>query len=464
LNQAEDFSPPGSSPFPDPQSQNQRSGGKKGITVHSLLECKLTILPVFIAGALACSAFLPQIQAAPDGFIAPPPDGCYPNFTTAEGCNALQSLTTGVGNTGLGAFALFGTSTGNANTAVGAGALDLNNGDNNTAVGTAALLLNTTGTQNTANGTAALEQNNGSNNTATGAFALFNHVSGSANTATGWHALFSDVSGEANTATGAAALAGNTSGDFNTANGAGALSSNTEGSDNTAVGEGAMTQNIVGSDNTAVGVGALANNTSGIRNIALGAFAGSSQTTGGNNIYIGYNLGGTNGENNACYIKSIFGQTNNLGTAVFIDANHKLGTLTSSKRFKEEIKPMDKASEALFSLEPVSFRYKKEIDPLGKSQFGLVAEDVEKVNPDLVARDKEGKPYSVRYEQVNAMLLNEFLKEHRTVQDLKSNVAKQEATIAQQQKQIEALTAGLQKVSAQLDLSKSAPQTVLNDQ
>jgi hypothetical protein len=405
-----------------------------------------------ITFTLACFAFSPQLQA-----LSPPPDGGYPNFTTAEGDNALKALTTGAGNTAIGTFSLFSVTTGNYNTAVGAGALDLNTADSNTATGAAALLFNTTGTENTANGTAALEQNNGSNNTANGAFALFNHVSGSANTATGWHALFSDVSGQANTATGAAALAGNTSGDFNTANGAGALSSNTEGSDNTAVGEGAMTQNIVGSDNTAVGVGALANNTSGIRNIALGAFAGSSQTTGGNNIYIGYNLGGTNGENNACYIKSIFGQTNNLGTAVFIDANHKLGTLTSSKRFKEEIKPMDKASEALFSLEPVSFRYKKEIDPLGKSQFGLVAEDVEKVNPDLVARDKEGKPYSVRYEQVNAMLLNEFLKEHHAVQELK-------ATVAEQQKQIAALTAGLQKVSAELEVRKAAPQTVLNNQ
>jgi hypothetical protein len=405
-----------------------------------------------ITFTLACFAFSPQLQA-----LSPPPDGGYPNFTTAEGDNALKALTTGAGNTAIGTFSLFSVTTGNYNTAVGAGALDLNTADSNTATGAAALLFNTTGTENTANGTAALEQNNGSNNTANGAFALFNHVSGSANTATGWHALFSDVSGQANTATGAAALAGNTSGDFNTANGVDALSSNTEGSDNTAVGEGAMTQNIVGSDNTAVGVGALAINTSGIRNIALGAFAGSSQTTGGNNIYIGYNLGGTNGENNACYIKSIFGQTNNLGTAVFIDANHKLGTLTSSKRFKEEIKPMDKASEALFSLEPVSFRYKKEIDPLGKSQFGLVAEDVEKVNPDLVARDKEGKPYSVRYEQVNAMLLNEFLKEHHAVQELK-------ATVAEQQKQIAALTAGLQKVSAELEVRKAAPQTVLNNQ
>jgi uncharacterized coiled-coil protein SlyX len=154
--------------------------------------------------------------------------------------------------------------------------------------------------------------------------------------------------------------------------------------------------------------------------------------------------------------------------------------MTSSRRFKDEIKPMDKGSEAVFALKPVTFRYKKEIDPGRTSQFGLVAEEVEKVNPDLIVRDKEGKPYSVRYDQVNAMLLNEFLKDHRTVQELKSTATAQEAiitqlktTLAQQQKdsqatatrlqkQIEALTAGLQKVSAQLEASKPGPQVVKN--
>jgi hypothetical protein len=166
---------------------------------------------------------------------------------------------------------------------------------------------------------------------------------------------------------------------------------------------------------------------------------------------------GVAGESNACCIASIFGQTSASGIPVLINSNNKLGTTTSSKRFKQEVKAMDKASEALFSLKPVSFRYKKEIDPAGTSQLGLVAEDVEKVNPDLVVRDKEGKPYSVRYNQVNAMLLNEFLKEHRKVEE-------QGAIIAKQQKQIEALTAGLQKVSAQLEASKPAPQVVNNNQ
>jgi hypothetical protein len=154
-------------------------------------------------------------------------------------------------------------------------------------------------------------------------------------------------------------------------------------------------------------------------------------------------------------IASIFNQTSASGIPVLINASNKLGTITSSKRFKEDIKPMDKASEALFALKPVRFRYKKEIDPVGISQLGLVAEDVEKVNPDLVVRDTEGKPYTVRYDQVNAMLLNEFLKEHGTVQELKKEIATLTATVKEQAAQI-------QKVGAQLEASKPAPQVVNN--
>jgi uncharacterized coiled-coil protein SlyX len=163
-----------------------------------------------------------------------------------------------------------------------------------------------------------------------------------------------------------------------------------------------------------------------------------------------------------CYIGSIFGQTNNLGSPVYVDANNKLGTLTSSKRFKENIEPMDEASDALFALKPVTFRYKKEIDPAGKSQLGLVAEEVEKVNPDLVVRDKEGKPYSVRYDQVNAMLLNEFLKEHREVADLKSTVAEQRKGMEAMAAQLKEQAEQIQKVSAQLEASERAPQVVNN--
>jgi Chaperone of endosialidase len=161
-------------------------------------------------------------------------------------------------------------------------------------------------------------------------------------------------------------------------------------------------------------------------------------------------------------LRAFFGQTAANGSAVFITSGNKLGTDTSSRRFKDDIKPMDSTSEALFSLKPVSFRYKKEIDCESKAQFGLVAEDVEKVNADLVVRDGTGKPYSVRYDQVNAMLLNEFLKEHKTVQELKSTVQKQQAIISEQQtkfysklaeqeKRLEVLTSELQKVSAGLD-------------
>jgi hypothetical protein len=231
---------------------------------------------------------------------------------------------------------------------------------------------------------------------------------------------------------------------------------------NMANGEQAFFSNIAGADNTANGEQALFSNITGNFNTAIGFAAGFNQITGSSNVYIGSNMIGTPGESNACYIASIFGQTSASGIPVLINSNNKLGTITSSKRFKEDIKPMGKTSETLFALKPVTFRYKEEIDSAGTSQFGLVAEEVEKMNPDLVVRDKEGKPYSVRYDQVNAMLLNEFLKEHRTVQELKSNAAKQEATIARQQKQIEALTAGLQKVSAQLEASKPAPQVVNN--
>src|SRR4030095_451688 len=212
-----------------------------------------------------------------------------------------------------------------------------------------------------------------------------------------------------------------------------------------------------GAQNTAIGTFALHLNTTGGSNTALGLAAGENQTTGSNNVYVGAGMFGVAGENNACYIASIFGQTSASGSQVFINSSNKLGTLTSSKRFKEEIKPMDKASEAVLALKPVTFRYKKQIDPGGTSQFGLVAEEVEKVNPELVVRDKEGKAYSVRYEQVNAMLLNEFLKEHRTVQELKKEIATLTATVKEQAAQI-------QKVNAQLELSKPAPQTVLNRQ
>ena len=183
--------------------------------------------------------------------------------------------------------------------------------------------------------------------------------------------------------------------------------------------------------------------------------------TGNGNVCIGQNIVGLTGESNVTRIGNIGSTAQANGVFVTVGAGGKLGFQVSSRRYKDDIKLMDKASEALFALKPVSFRYKREIDPARSPDFGLIAEDVATVNPDLVARDEDGKIVTVRYQAVNAMLLNEFLKEHRKVEQQRRDFV---VTLAQQQKQIDALTAGLQKVSAQLELSQSAPQTVLNGQ
>jgi len=348
---------------------------------------------IILIATVSWFALLAHAQA-----VSPPPDGGYPGGNTAEGQNALFSLTTGSFNTAVGYVSLRSGTTGSYNTAVGAGALLGNTADENTASGFGALLSNTTGVSNTANG----------------AFVLFGNTTGAGNTATGLNALFS---------------------------------------------------NTAGSGNTAMGDDALFNNTTGNNNIALGFNAGSNLTTGDNNIDIGYNVVGVAGESHTIrignaditdtFIRGINGATASGGAAVFVNGNGKLGTTTSSARFKDQIKPMGKTSEALYALKPVTFRYKKGLDPQQIAQFGLVAEEVEKVSSDLVIRDAEGKPQAVRYEQVNAMLLNEFLKEHQTVQQ-------QGATIARLEKQIDALNAGLQKVSAQMEADKPVGRTVMN--
>ena len=321
----------------------------------------------------------------------------------------------------------------------------------------------------------------GYSDTATGAYALISNTTGSYNTATGFSALSDNTTGGENTAIGAYALLRNTTGFFNTASGNGALLANTTGGNNTANGYSALFYNTTGGSNTAEGYQALRNSTTGSNNIALGKGAGSNLTTGSNNIEIG-SAGvaaeantirlGTAGTQQATYIAGISGTTVAGGVGVIIDTNGHLGTVVSSERFKDNIKPMDKASEAILALKPVTFRYKHDLDPDGIPQFGLVAEEVEKVNPDLVARDDHGQPYTVRYEAVNAMLLNEFLKEHRKVEQQRKDF---EAALAKQQRQIEALTAGLQKVSAQLatgrvravtglELSKAAPKLTATNQ
>ena len=340
--------------------------------------------------------------------------------------------------------------------------------NDNTATGRDAL-INTTGSQNTANGFQALFSNTiGNSNTATGWEALTANITGNNNTATGTGSLQSNVSGTENTATGVDALFINTTGSNNTATGAFALANVTIGSDNTATGEEALESNTTGHDNTATGTGALAVNTTGSSNIAIGSNAGLNLTTGSNNIDIG-NAGvaaeantsriGTQGIQTKTFIAGV-SVTGVTGSAVTVNTNGQIGVAPSSERFKEAIKPMDKASEAILALKPVIFRYKKELEPAGIAQFGLVAEQVEKVNPDLVAHDEHGKPYTVRYEAVNAMLLNEFLREH-------SKVEKLEATVAHQRKDFEAavtdLRGQIRKVSAQLEVNNASPETVSNN-
>jgi Chaperone of endosialidase len=360
-----------------------------------------TILPVLIALTLGCFALSPQARAVCQ-------EGCLTNENTALGDNALLNDTTGF---------------------------------QNTATGVGALFSNTEGTSNTA----------------TGAFALENNTTGNVNTATGSGALQSNTTGDENTATGDFALLSNTTGNNNTAHGIGALESNKTGNNNTAIGDAALLQNREGSNN-----------------IALGSGAGLNLETGNNNIYIG-NAGlssnenakiriGTTGFHGRTFIAGISGVTVPAGVGVIVGTDGKLGTVVSSERFKAETKPMDKASEVILALKPVTFRYKKEFDPAGIPQFGLVAEEVEKVNPDLVVHDDQGKAYTVRYEAVNAMLLNEFLKQ-------RNEFLKDHRTVREQQKEIDALKAELkeqraliQKVNDKVELDRPAAQTVLNSQ
>ena len=365
---------------------------------------------------LVCFSLSPSARA-----VVPPPDGGYFNETTAEGQNALFRLTTGFGNTALGFKAL------NANT------------------------------------------------------------TGSLNTATGRNALLNNTTGDENTADGSGALSSNTTGAFNTATGRLALLSNTTGNGNTASGFFSLGNNTTAERNTAYGVAALFNNTTGEDNIALGFGAGDNLTTGDNNIDIGNlgvadeantirigeqvavydpNTGDTMPAHTRTFIAAIRGTTTGNGDAipVVIDSAGQLGTMSSSRRFKKEIKPMDQTSEAILGLEPVTFRYKN--DNKGKPQFGLIAEEVAKVNPDLVVRDAQGQIYTVRYDAVNAMLLNEFLKEHRKVQEQEATIAqlKQDfqSKLAEQQKQIKELASGLEKVSAEVEVKRPAQQVVLS--
>jgi hypothetical protein len=349
-------------------------------------------------------------------------------------------------------------------TAYGDGALENNQGDNNTAFGHSPLRFNIFGKENTATGAFALNKNDlGNDNTATGFQAMLETAGSSANrnTATGAGALQHN-GGNDNTATGFQALFRNTGGFSNTASGASSLFNNTTGSRNMAAGFQALQKNTTGERNTAIGFSSLDKNTTGSFNVALGAGAGSGVITANDVICIGRDVNGVN-VNGTCFIGNIRGVTTQNANAlpVVIDGAGQLGTVASSERFKKDIAIMGQASEGILSLRPVTFHYKT--DGENTPQFGLIAEDVAKANPALVVPDKEGKPYTVRYDAVNAMLLNEFLKEHKAFLEEQDKVQEQGATIARLEQQVAVLTAGLQKVSAQLEVSKPEPQVVIKN-
>jgi trimeric autotransporter adhesin len=382
----------------------------------------------FAAFAFASLAFMQNAQA-----VSPSPDGGYPGGNTAEGQTALLSLTSGGYNTAVGYLSLRSDATGSLNTAVGAGTLLANTADNNTATGAGALFSNTTGFSNTATGAFALFANTtGFQNNAVGFGALQNHSTGTYNNAVGAFALFNDQIGQGNTAFGSSALLSNVSGD----------------------------------GNTAIGIVALSNST-GSNNTALGDDAGSGVSTADHVICIG-----TAGQNvsNSCYIGGIAGQTvGNGGSTCYVDNDGKLGVFLSARRFKTDIADMAAASEAILCLHPVTFHYKPELDKTGIAQFGLVAEEVAKVNPDLVTHDAKGELSTVRYEAVNAMLLNEFLKEHKAFLEEQRKVEEQQATIAELKKQIETIVAHskeqdsqIQRVSTQIEMGTATRQMVSN--
>ena len=474
-----------------------------------------TPMKIIIESFIAVLVFVGLSAAGPKAqAVIPAPDGGYPGFNTAEGQNALFSLTTGVANTAVGWFSLWGTAEGSFNTATGTGSLLFNTadentafgaaallfnttGDGNTAIGAAALLNNTTGFGNTANGFQALNSNTtgslntangivalfhnteGNQNTANGFNALFHNTEGSNNTANGVNALFSNTTGNNNTATGFKALQDNTIGHENTANGVNALFSNTTGIENTAIGYEALNSNTEGDANMANGYQALLNSTTGVRdtangfkalmntttgsfNTALGAFAGGNVTTADDVICIGDAVAGEN-VSHTTWIGNIYGIPTISGTTqpVIVSNTGQLGTISSAARFKKEIKPMDRASEAILALEPVTFHYKS--DRTGTPQFGLIAEEVAEVNPDLVVRDEKGEIYTVRYDAVNAMLLNEFLKEHKAFLEERHKVEKLENTVAGLLATVKEQGVLIQKVNARLELRKPAAQTVVNN-
>jgi hypothetical protein len=482
-----------------------------------------TIILAIILSMVACFGLLPGAQAVEPAA----PDTALAGGNTADGDGALSGLTGGFYNSAFGFLSLLSNADASFNTGVGAGTLLANTANENTATGAGALLSNTIGARNAASGAFALFNNTeGNDNTATGDRALFANTTASGNTAYGSFALGANTTGGLNTAVGAVTLPNNTIGNENTGIGLNALFSNTEGNNNTAVGRAAMGGNTTGENNTAIGwfaleqggvintaIGseALRNSTSaantavgaqalinattggpfgiqantavgesalfdcttGFSNVAIGFGAGADLIDGARNVYIGQGVGaGAANETDRTYIRNINNTSVSGAGTDTVTVNLTtglLGHLSSSRRYKEDIKPMDKSSEALYQLKPVTYRYKKEIDRTQAPAFGLIAEEVAEVDPNLVARNSQGQPESVHYEMVNAMLLNEFLKEHKKVEEQQATIGELKSTVAQQQKGMEVLTAQLkeqaaqiQKVSAQLEVSKPATKVVVN--
>jgi len=439
--------------------------------------------------------------------VDPPPDGGYPTQNTAEGEDALFSLGTGPNNTAVGFHVLYSNVYPWNNTAIGSNALMSNvNGYYNTAIGSQALASTTYTGNNTAVGYAALSvatgfadsdnvaigfqamanagcysstavgsgalQNDvGLLNTAIGKEALTANTTGQNNTALGWRTLFANKTGVSNLASGLQSLFSNTTGNDNTAAGVQSLLFNTIGSANTADGKSALISNTTGSNNVAVGSNALSGNMTGNNNIGLGDSAGGYLTSGSNNIDIG-NQGlaaesgvirlGTEGTQTAAYIAGIRTSGLAVATGIGITDDGRLGVRVSSRRYKEGIRPMAEASEAIFSLQPVAFHYKRELDPKGIPQFGLVAEDVAKISSELVLRDVEGKPLTVRYDEVNVMLLNEFLKEHKKVEAQGKELAVQASEIVELKSALARQAEALEKVSAGLDAAGPTARLVEN--
>ena len=453
---------------------------------------KIIISTVNVAIALCWVALSQPLKAAPC------PNDCAIGGNTALGVNALDSVTTGINNTAVGTDALTADTTGGYNVAIGGLALRSNTtGQQNMAIGAEAL-RDSNGNFNMAIGFRALFLNTGNRNSAVGAAALRNNTTAEDNTAIGSTAMRENTTGGTNTAIGSAALLSNTTTSFNVAVGDAALGAfnGTTGSDgaNTALGSIALSALTSGQENVAIGRRALEFLTDGSNNVVVGWRAADGLTTGSGNTFIGDQAGRNEGPNvsdviclgtlgdtqpagqttpNRTYIGNIHGVS--LGgpapyLTVMVDADGQLGTVVSSARFKKDIEPMDKASEGILKLKPVRFHYKDRDDKNDLTpQFGLIAEDVEKVDRDLVVYGKDGKVLSVRYDAVDVMLLNEFLKEHKKVEEQQASIADLKSTVVSQQKEMQVLTAQLkeqaaqiQKVSAQLEASKPAAKVVAN--